>query len=100
MTVHLTHLPTHAARTTGWSRSHYPGHHDALQLVLALGCAVAGTPWGLAMAVVVLAVLGARRSARRVVDRSVAVRRGVLASPHQARPLHAAGRTREAATHP
>ena len=97
-----THVPTHVSPRlvrplTG------PPHlslSDRLQLTLALCCALTGTPWGFTMAVVVLGLLAARRSARRAVDRSVAGRRGVLAAPQHAGPLHAAGCTREAVARP
>jgi hypothetical protein len=103
MSTHVpAHVPTHAA--TRLARS-VPGPlqlslSDRLQLTLALCCALTGTPWGFTMAVVVLGLLAARRSARRAVDRSVAVRRGVLAAPQHAGPLHAAGRTRQAVARP
>ena len=97
-----THVPTHVS--TRLVRP-LPGPpplslSDRLQLTLALCCALTGTPWGLTMAVVVLGLLTARRSARRAVDRSVAVRRGVLSPPQHAGPLHAAGRPRQAVARP
>lgn len=99
MTVQApVHVPAHAARPlTG------PLHlslSDRLQLTLALCCALTGTPWGFSMAVVVLGMLAARRSARRAVGRSVAVRRGVLTPAQDAGPLHAAGRPGKAAARP
>lgn len=51
---------------------------DLVHLALALCCALTPTPWGPAMAVVVLLVLVARRQARRALERSAAVRRGAL----------------------
>ena len=72
------HVHSHAATHLARPRA-APMHlslSDRLQLTLALCCALTGTPWGLTMAVVVLGVLAARRSARRAVDRSVAARRG------------------------
>ena len=93
-----TYAPTHAARPlTG---PHQLSLSDRLRLALAVCCALTGTPWGLTMALVVLGVLAARRSARRAVERSVAVRRGVLAPAQHADALHAAGRTREAVARP
>ena len=97
-----THVPTRAA--THLARALAGPLHlslsDRLQLTLALCCALTATPWGFTMAVVVLGVLAARRSARRAVDRSVAVRRGVLTPPQHAGPLHAAGRPRQAVARP
>jgi hypothetical protein len=91
-----THTPAHAAHSPA-----LPLHlslTDRLQLTLALCCALTGTPWGFTMAVVVLGVLTARRAARRALDRSLEVRRGVLTPPQQTGPLHAAGRARQATT--
>ncbi len=103
MSTHVpAHVPSHAA--TDIARPLIGPLHlspsDRLQLGLALCCALTGTPWGVSMAVVVVVVLAARRSARRAVDRSVAVRRGVLTPPQHAGPLHAAGRPRQAAARP
>jgi len=97
-----THVPTRAAIHLARPLAG-PLHlslSDRLQLTLALCCALTGTLWGFTMAVVVLGLLAARRSARRVVDRSVSARRGVLAAPQHAGPLHAAGRTRQAVARP
>jgi hypothetical protein len=103
MTTHVpTHVRTHVSTRTARSLTG-PVHlspSDRLQLTLALCCALTGTPWGFAMAVLVLGVLAARRSARRAVDRSVAVRRGVLAPAQHTGPLHAAGHPRQAAARP
>jgi len=70
---------------------------DRLHLLVALCCGLTGTPWGLLLALVVLAVLVTRRSARRTRARSVATGRGVLAPAHHAHLLHATGQRREAA---
>ncbi len=81
-----------------------PTHHvspsERLHLVLAACCALSMTPVGLTMAAVVLVVLLARRQARRWVERSVAVRRGVLAPTQHARLLDAAGHRRQAVARP
>lgn len=62
---------------------------ERLHLLLAACCALTLTPLGLSMAVVVVVVVLvlARRQARRRVDRSVAVRGGVLAPAHQSGAL-------------
>ena len=81
-----------------------PAHHvsssERLHLVLAGCCALSLTPLGLAMAAVVLVVLLARRQARRWVERSVAVRRGVLAPAQQPHLFHPAGHRRQAVARP
>lgn len=73
---------------------------DRLQLLLALCCALTGTPWGAAMAAVVVAVLLGRRRARRTVVRSVAARRRVLATAQRPDLLHATGQHRQAVAGP
>jgi len=73
---------------------------DLVHLALALCCALTPTPWGPAMAVVVLLVLTAQRQARRSLERSAAVRRGVLTPAKRARVLHAAGHRRQAVARP
>lgn len=98
MTAHVvSNGPTHGARAT--TRPRVPlalSRSEVLRLALALGCALTGTALGAAMASLVLAVVVARRSAVRALERSVAVRRGVLAPSQDARALHAAGDRREA----
>jgi hypothetical protein len=69
---------------------------DRLQLVLAAACALTATPTGLGMAVVVLVVLLARRRARCWVERSVAVRGGVLAPAQRSDVVHAPCHRRQA----
>jgi hypothetical protein len=93
-----THAHAHAAHSP--TTPLHLSLSDRLQLTLALCCALTGTPWGFTMAVVVLGLLTARRAARRVVARSVAVRRGGLTPPQQAGPLHAAGRPPQATARP
>jgi hypothetical protein len=103
MSVHVdTRIPTHSATQVArpWAGTLHLSFGDRLQLTLSLCCALTGTPLGFTMAVVVLGMLAARRSARRAVDRSVAVRRGVLAPAQHAGPLHAAGRPRQPAARP
>jgi hypothetical protein len=73
---------------------------ERLHLVLAACCALSLAPLGLTMAAVVLVVLLARRRARRWVERSVAVRRGVLSPAQQPRALHPAGHRRQAVARP
>ena len=63
MSVPVTHPARHARHIAR------PSHHDGLQRVLALCCALTGTWWGVTMAVVVLGVLAAQHAARRVVVR-------------------------------
>lgn len=69
---------------------------DRLQLALAVCCALTGTGWGAVMSGVVLVLLAARRSARRSIGASAAVRVGGLAVPQHPDPLHAAGQHRQA----
>ncbi len=83
-------VPPPARLTTG----------DRVQLLLALCCALTLTPFGAAMAAVVLAVLLARRGARRMLERSVAVGGGILAPAQGPGLLHAAGHRREAVARP
>ncbi len=98
MTAHVvSNSPTHLARPAerprgplGLSRS------ELLRLALASACALTGTALGAAMVFVVIALLLARRSAARALERSVAVRRGVLAPSQHARALHAPGERGEA----
>ncbi|GAA5117404.1 hypothetical protein GCM10023339_28210 [Alloalcanivorax gelatiniphagus] len=73
---------------------------ERLQLVLAACCALSLTPVGLTMAAVVLVVMLARRQARRWVERSAAVRRGVLAPAQQPGLLHPTGHRRQAVAGP
>lgn len=73
---------------------------DLVHLALALCCALTPTPWGPAMAVVVLLVLVARRQARRALERSAAVRRGALTPAKRGRVLHPAGHRRQAIARP
>jgi hypothetical protein len=93
-----THVPAHAARSFAGPLHLCPS--DWLQLALALCCAFTGTAGGLTMAAVVRGLLAARRSARRALDRSVAVRRGVLAPPPRTGALRAAGHPRQHAARP
>ncbi len=69
---------------------------DRLHLLIAGCTALTGTPWGTTMAVVVLALVLARRTARRSLTASAAVRRGVLAPAQRGSVLHPAGHHREA----
>ncbi len=71
-----------------------------LRLVLAAFCALTLTGWGTAMAVAVLVVVAARWQARRALERSAAVRRGVLTPAKRGRVLHPAGHRREAIARP
>jgi hypothetical protein len=73
---------------------------DRLHLLLALGSALTGTPWGVAMAGVVVSLVVARRWARRSLCVSAAVRRGVLTPAQGAGVLHPTGHRREAIAHP
>jgi hypothetical protein len=73
---------------------------DVLRLVLATCCAMTLTPWGATMAVVVLVVLAARWRARSALERSAAVRRGVLTPAKRGRLLHPAGHRRKAMARP
>jgi hypothetical protein len=102
MTAHVvSNGPTHLARAT--TRPRVPltlSRSELLRLTLALGCALTGTALGAAMAFVVIALVVARRSAVRALERSAAVRRGVLAPSQHARPLHAAGDRSEAVARP
>ncbi|MDZ5662643.1 hypothetical protein HN031_13435 [Nocardioides sp. zg-1308] len=92
MSAHrLAPAPRVVPRTTGSERLH---------LLLAACCALTLMPLGLTMAVVVLAVLVARRQARRSLQRSVAVGRGILAPAQQPRVLHTAGHRRQAVARP
>jgi hypothetical protein len=75
-------------------------HTERLHLVLAGLCVVTLTSWGLAMAAVVLGLLVARRQARRSLERSAAVRRGVLSPAQRSGMLHPAGHRRQALARP
>lgn len=68
---------------------------DRLHLLVALVSALTGTWWGVGTAVLVLAVLTARRRARRHVASwsSVAAGRPSLAAPEHSEALHAPGQT-------
>lgn len=103
MTAHVfSNGPTHVASAPTQPR--FPltlsSRSEVLRLALALGCVLTGTALGAAMAFVVLGLVIARRSAVRTLERSVAVRRGVLAPSQHARPLHAARDRREALARP
>lgn len=102
MTAHVvSDGPTHLARATPRPRTLLDlSRSELLRLALALGCALTGTGLGAAMALVVLALVVARRSVVRALERSVAVRGGVLAPSQHARPLHAARDRREAVARP
>jgi hypothetical protein len=102
MTAHVvSNGSTHFARAAQRPRSPLAlSRSELLRLSLALGCALTGTALGVTMALVVLTLVLARRSVARMLERSVAVRRGVLAPAQDARPLHAAGGRREAVTRP
>ncbi len=73
---------------------------DRLQLVLAACCVLSLTSWGALMALVVLVVLAARRQARRALDCSAAVRRGVLTPTKRSRVLQPASHRRQAVARP
>ena len=88
MSAHRPHPATHLSSS------------DVLRLVLAACCALTLTPWGTAMAVVVLVVLAGRWEARRALGRSAAVRRGVLTPAKRRHVLQPAGHRREAVARP
>ena len=70
---------------------------DRLQLLLALVCALTGTPWGVGAALLVLAMLGTRRWSGRVDRPSVPTRRRILSAPQETHPLDPARGHRERA---
>lgn len=75
-------------------------HSDRVQLLVALCCALTDTPWGVAMSLLALVVLGARRAARRTLQHSVAVRLGGLPSAQHTGALHTPSQHREALAGP
>jgi hypothetical protein len=78
----------------------HPSASERLQVVLAACCLLTLTPWGTAMAAVVLCLIAARRQARRLLDRSAAMGGGVLAPAQHARALHSSGHRRQAVARP
>ncbi len=96
MSQHIVRVPSHRLDHRHLDLS----ATDRLHLLLAACSALTATSWGAAMAVVLVAVVVARRQARHAVDRSVAVRRGVLAPAQRAGVLDAAGHGREAVAGP